>query len=375
MTEVGPKRNRLLWLLVLLCSGLVGCATLERSKGAIELAKSNPSLATCDCKIGSIASGKLAAEEETRLWLADEGGVHELLPDGQLRRVWKTPRFARLLRLEAADLDGDGISEWIVLYDTGRFRSHVLTWNGETWEASKPWAGFLRPVENEAGGVDLLGQAPGGRKFHAETVSLVHREGDGKLRAGERVGTLAGLPLYDFFWTGSPKKRLFVLVANGSITERDPRSPKAVLWRLDEKIVARPIEIRRQSRDMLGQSEDERVRFAPVPVVGLNAAGEEEVLVVTGPPVPVFAFENLRISAGGDARVFSVGPRGLDERVRSPLLGRDLSASWAGEALGRTLWIAAVWTKDGGGFSKPESRVFRLDPATGDPIDWENPAP
>jgi hypothetical protein len=372
---IGSKRNWGLWLLAFLSSGLIGCATLERSRGAIELAKSNPSLVTCDCKIGSITAGKLVADEPTRLWLADERGVHELQADGQLRRVWSTPRFARLLRLEAADLDGDGISEWVVLYDTGRFRSHVLSWNGETWEASKPWAGFLRPVENEAGGIDLLGQAPGGRKYHAETVSIVSREEDGKLRPGERVETLTGLPLYDFFWTGSPRERLFVLEANGSITERDPRSPKAVLWRLDERIVARPIEMERQSRDMLGQSEDERIRLAPVPVVGINAAGTEEVLVVSGPPVPVFAFENMRISGGGDVRLFSVGSRGLDERVRSPLLGLDLSASWAGEALGRTLWIAAVWTKDGGGFSKPESRVFRLDPATGDPIKWEDEAP
>ena len=360
---VCSRRRGLLLVLVLMGLQIGGCATLERRKGALDSARSNPSLSTCECKIVGISEGRLAA---------DELGVQELGPDGNLTRVWKVPRFTRLLRLEVADLDGDGVSEWIVLFDTGRFRSHVLRWSGAAWESSKPWAGFLRPSRGSDGSDILLGQAPGGRRFHAETISEVRLSDDGKLESGERIPALDRVFIYDFFWLPGATPRLFFLEENGSITERDPRSPQAVLWRHDERIVARPVELRRKSRDLLGEEEDERLRLAPPAVIQAgNDDGSTEVLLVTGPPTPMFAFENLRISGGGDVRVFAAGPRGLTERVRTPLLGLDVSATWVGEAHGRRLWLAAVWTKDAGGFTKPESRVFRFDLGTGNPIPWD----
>jgi len=343
---------------------LAGCATLKASRSA---AQSAPSFATCECKVVSLTAGRLAAGEEERLWVADEKRIQELAPDGSLKTVWEVPRFVRLLRLEAADLDGDGVSEWVVLYDTGRFRSHVLRWSGESWESSKPWAGFLRPVLGADGAVRLLGQSTSRIGFHAAHIVEVERKDDGGLAAGERVAVAPGGFLYDFFWVGGERPRLFVLEEDGSITERDPRSPSAVMWRSDERFVARPVEQRRSSRDMLGETEDDTVRLAPpVVVTQLNEGSDPEVLLVTGPPTPMFAFENFRIPGGGDVRVFALGQRGLEERARTPLLGLELSATWAGEIGGEVLWLGAVWTKDAGGFAKPESRIFRFEPASGD---------
>jgi len=294
----------------------------------------------------------------------------ELAPDGTLTEVWEVPRFARLLRLEAADLDGDGIVEWVVLYDTGRFRSHVLRWTGDSWESSKPWAGFLRPDAQAGEKTRLLGQSAGSGRFHGERIVEI-TEAEGKLVAGEQVVVAPGVFLYDFFWVPGERPRLFVLEEGGSISERDPRSPRAVLWRSEERIVARPLELRRSSRDMLGESTEDTIRFAP-PVVLAQWDDDPtpEVFLVTGPAVPMFAFENLRISGGGDVRVFDVGERGLQELVRTPLLGLDLSATWAGQFQGELLWIASVWMKDLGGFAKPESRLFRFNPSSGDPRAW-----
>jgi hypothetical protein len=222
------------------------------------------------------------------------------------------------------------------------------------------------------GSVQLLGQGSGGPRFHAEAVVEVALGADGKLTPGDRVSVVSGLFLYDFFWVPGDRPRLFVLEQDGSISERDPRSPSALLWRLPERIVARPLELRRSSRDMLGSVEESRVRLAPPVVVAqLDDGPEFEVLIVTGPPTPLFAFENLRIPRGGDVRIFEVGPRGLQERVRTPLLGLDLSATWAGEIADQVVWLGAVWTKDSGGFTKPESRVFRFDLASGDPRSWD----
>jgi hypothetical protein len=324
----------------------------------------------------SIASGSLAPGEAPRLWVADEKRIMELTTDGSMKTVWEVPRFVRLLRLEAADLNDDGVTEWVVLYDTGRFRSHVLRWTGTAWESSKPWPGFLRPVLQADGTLRLLGQSTGGSRFHADRIVEVSSEADDLLVAGGQVKVVPGVFLYDFFWVPGESPRLFVLEESGSITERDPRSPAAVLWRSAERIVARPLQLRRRARDMLGEVEDDTVRLTPpVVVTQWDGASGPVVLLVTGPPAPMFAFENLRIPGGGDVRVFDVGQRGLEERVRSPLLGLDLSATWAGQLGGELLWLAAVWTKDSGGFVQPESRIIRLDPATGDPRSADRSAP
>ncbi len=368
----GASAHVLRALAVLLVVQLAGCATLQRGRAALDSARAMPSLATCDCKVVSLAVGPLAVDEPPKLWVAEEKRVFELAPDGSLKVVWEVPRFARLLRLEAADLDGDGIVEWVVLYDTGRFRSHVLRWTGDSWESSKPWAGFLRPQAQAGGKTRLLGQsAAGGSNFHGERIVAVAEAGEGKLVAGDRVVVAPGVFLYDFFWVPGETPRLFVLEEDGSISERDPRSPRAVLWRSEERIVARPLELRRSSRDMLGESTEDTVRLAP-PVVLAQWDDDPtpEVFLVTGPAVPMFAFENLRISGGGDVRIFDVGERGLQEQVRTPLLGLDLSATWAGQFKGELLWVASVWMKDLGGFAKPESRLFRFDPASGDPRAW-----
>ena len=357
-------------LALLLVVQLAGCATLQRGRAALDSARTVPSLASCDCKVVSLAVGRLGVDETPRIWVAEEKRILELAPDGTLTEVWEVPRFARLLRLEAADLDGDGIVEWVVLYDTGRFRSHVLRWTGDSWESSKPWAGFLRPDAQAGEKTRLLGQSAGSGRFHGERIVEI-TEAEGKLVAGEQVVVAPGVFLYDFFWVPGERPRLFVLEEGGSISERDPRSPRAVLWRSEERIVARPLELRRSSRDMLGESTEDTIRFAP-PVVLAQWDDDPtpEVFLVTGPAVPMFAFENLRISGGGDVRVFDVGERGLQELVRTPLLGLDLSATWAGQFQGELLWIASVWMKDLGGFAKPESRLFRFNPSSGDPRAW-----
>lgn len=357
---------------LLLVLQLAGCATLQRGRAALDTARAVPSLSIFDSKIVSLAVGTLAADETPRIWVAEEKRILEFEPGGSLKVVWEVPRFARLLRLEAADLDGDGVVEWILLYDTGRFRSHVLRWNGESWESSRAWPGFLRPQAQAGGKTKLLGQSAGGNRFHGERIVEVAETGEGKLVAGDRVVVAPGVFLYDFFWVPGEHPRLFVLEESGSISERDPRSPRAVLWRSEERIVARPLELRRSSRDMLGESTENTVRLAP-PVVLAQWDDDPtpEVFLVTGPAVPMFAFENLKLSGGGDVRVFEVGERGLTEQVRTPLLGLDLSATWAGQYKGELLWLGSVWMKDLGGFSKPESRLFRFAPASGDPRAWD----
>jgi len=298
--------------------------------------------------------------------MADARGVHTLSADGEAERTWNAPRFTELLRFEAADLDGDGLSEWVVLLDSGRFRSHVVRWDGTQWQMSKPWPGFLRPLVGPGGALRLAGQkSSAARPFQGPVVEVLLGE-EGALDPGDPLSAPPDTPLYDFFWVSGESDRLFVLEEDGSITERDPRSPSAALWRSEERVVARPIEVEREVRGLLGDDREQKIRLAPrVSLTQLDEDAEPEVLIVTGPPVPTIAFENLRIFSGGDVRAYDVARRGLEELHRSPLLGRAMAAAQPWRLGDADVWVAAVWTRLAGGFSRPESRVFVLDPKTG----------
>lgn len=373
----GPwgRRDGLCAVLLLLPL-VLGCASLQRARGASQAAQEAPSLSTCSCLVVSLASGHLGPDSPEQLWMADERSVHRVGTDGSLEELWTAPRFSRVLRLEAADLDGDGRSEWVVLLDTGRFRSHVLRWDGAAWQPSRPWAGFLRPVRDREGTLQLLGQGSGGaRPFSGEIVE-VSMDAEGALSGGSPVEAPPEVLLYDYFWLPGEQARLFVLEEDGGITERDPRSPAAVLWRSEERVVARPVEVEREVRDLLGDLREQHFRLAPPPrLVQLDQDPELELLLVTGPPRPKVAFENLRLAGGGDVRALDPAARGLVELHRTPLLGRFLSSVWAGAWEGREVWLAAVWTRDAGGFVRPESRVFLFDPSTGNLVPPKAAAP
>ena len=90
-------------------------------------------------------------------------------------------------------------------------------------------------------------------------------------------------------------------------------------------------------------------------------------LIVGGVHNPVAVLQNLRVWQGGDVRLYEATSRGLQEVRRTPLLGRAVVAATPWNVTPTdTVWAAAVWTKPAGGMTKPESRVFLFDPATGD---------
>ena len=132
--------------------------------------------------------------------------------------------------------------------------------------------------------------------------------------------------------------------------------------------MGRPIEVERTYRDLLGDESEATLRLAPpVRRAELDETGAVGALMVGGTHTPVVVFQNLRVFQGGDLRLMKPTSRGLEEVRRSPLLGRAMvaAAQWR-ISEDHTVWAAVVWTKNGGGFTKPESRVFLLDPATGD---------
>lgn len=356
---------------LLLLVVVAGCAHAQSAQdtalGAVELYQGRV------LAVG-IAAGRDGADQPQKLWLAEERGVHELGPEGAVQ-VWKPPRFTRILRLQAADLDGDGADEWVVLIDQGRMRSLIVGVGPEgRTTLGRPWNGWLRPVQRADGSWELVGQRSGGERSFRGPNKRVTLQADGSLLEGERLDLPPNLAVYDWFEVPEPpseegeepRLRLFSVEESGKLVERDPRSPRAITWRGDERVAGRIVEATRVSQSMLGDEEELVVRLLP-PVAAADADGRPGVLLVGGTQTPVAVLRGLRIFQGGDVRLLVPDDRGLREVRRTPLVGRAVVAAttWEIEP-GRTVWAAAVWMKVAGGFERPESRVFLFDPATGD---------
>jgi len=368
---VNLARSVLASLVLALCGAAVAGCAHDRGAVARDLALAGQALWVDDVSVVGLDSGLDAPGGAEQLWLAEGKGVHRLGADGTSELAWRPPRFARIIRFEAADLDADGIDEWVVVMDHGRIRSVVVGLvDGERVVLGRPWNGFLRPVVGPDGAARVEGQRAGGDAPFRGPVIAVERAGD-RWSAGEPTGLPASVSLFDFAWLPGVEDRparLFSFDAAGFLEERDARSPRAIIWRSADRFVGRPIELDRDYRNMLGEEQGVTLRLAPpTSLVDEDGDGASELLMVGGTQTPVVVFENLRLYQGGDVRLLAAAARGAEEVRRSPLLGRAMVAvcPWSPDPDTR-VWAAAVWTRLGSGFVRPESRVFLLDPATGD---------
>lgn len=347
---------------------VAGCAA---TREAVERARSGDAYAVLPSAAVGLMTGRDRPDGPDVLWIADEGGVHRIQAAAAPELVWKAPRFTTIQHAEAADLDGDGSTEWIVVLDAGRIRSEVIGWDGATrTRIGNPYFGFARPAPGHAeAGTVLLQKAGGDRPFWGP-VHLGRFDG-GIAEVREVLDLHDGSALFDLFWTPSAEGgRLFAGEANGQLSERRRDRPRDVVWRSEDRPWGRPVVHAREYRDLLGETRAEGVGFATAPVLAdLDGDGAAELWIAGHPLPPVRVFESITGLPGGDVRRLDAAARGLVERVRSPLVGRAIVgiAPWRhGE---RPVIAAAVWTRLAGGFERPETRVLLFDPATGDPIE------
>lgn len=344
---------------------LIGCAG-GRPQVAQELALAGDALFVGDVLATGLVTGRDTPDGPELLWLADDHGVQTLTKDGTTEGVWKPPRFSRLLRIEAADLDADGVDEWVVLLDHGHMRSLIVDVDesGARVQDGKPFSGYLRPLVDATGAVGLVGQRAGADAPFRGQVTHVERTPDGKWKAGESLGFPPDVTVYDFFVLpgGEAGGRLFGADDGGRLIERDPRTPRSVTWRSDDRVAGRPLEIERSYQNLLGESEEASMGLLP-PVTLVEGGA----LIVGGVHNPVAVLRNLRVWPGGDVRLYAPAARGLEEVRRTPVLGRAVVAATSWNVTPTdTVWAAAVWTRPAGGMTRPESRVFLFNPATGD---------
>ncbi|HCP47985.1 MAG TPA: hypothetical protein DIU15_18235 [Deltaproteobacteria bacterium] len=349
---------------------LVGCAH-GAATAARDLAMSQDALWSCRCAATSIATGIDGAGGAPKLWVAANNKVFEVSADGEATEVWSSPRFSRILRLEAADLDQDGSDEWVVLLDTGRMRSRVVALrDGVRVLVGKPWNGYLRPLRGPSGELTLVGQRTGGDRPFLGPVFGVEVAADLSLKSGASLGLPRDFPLFDFFWlpgVGEQGARLFSLESNGLLAERNAVSPTQVLWLSDARFVARPLQVEREYRGMLGDYRDGVVDFAPPVVLSGGGDQPDRAYVVSQPPRGPVVVEGFMLPRGGDARVLEPAPRGLSELARTPLMGRAVAgvAVWKPEPH-EEVGAALVWTRLSGGVVAPETRLLLFDLTTGD---------
>jgi hypothetical protein len=338
---------------------VAGCAHREAARG---LASSTEAVFDWPGVGVAIETGRVERGGPERLWVADDRSIWELGPGSPPREVLRLRGFADLVRFQAADLDGDGVSEWLLTDRAPRTRTRVFAHREGAWAPrGRPYWGWVR-VE----GASLSAQRAGGDGPFAGPVRDARWDGTAVVEGAPRGGPDT-LGIFDTFVVPAEPTRLFAIEWTGHLSERDPRTPVASLWRADARTVARPIEIEADSTTLLGEPIDGTVAL-PAPVRVVPRGDGWDVLVVSGPTNPVPVLPSLRVLQGGDVRAYSPQPgRGLAERVRTPLLGVAVAAMTPfATADGRNLWALLVWTRDPGGFLPPRSRVLLCDPETGD---------
>lgn len=350
----------------LLLGSAWGCAA---TREAVDRARSGAAYAVHPGAAVGLFSGRDHAEGPAALWLVDERGVYSL-GGAAPTLVWKAPRFATVLHGEAADLDGDGVTEWIVVLDAGRIRSEVIGLkDGARVRVGAPWFGYARPALGMPDPGLLLVQKAGGDRPFWGPPSFARWTAEG-IEPAAAISVQDGVSLFDLFWLPvDGRSRLFTGEQSGQIAERHHERTKEVLWRSEDRPWGRPVVLDREYRDLLGETREEGVGLATAPLVGdLDGDNVAEVWIAGHPLPPVRMFESLTGLPGGDVRRLDAASRGLDERIRSALVGRAIVGVAAIEHGGRTVIAAAVWTRLRGGFERPETRVLLFDPVTGDQL-------
>jgi hypothetical protein len=361
------------------CAHRVGSASVAR-----ELGSSTDALWRCDCEATGLAAGRDAPDGPIRLWVAAGREILGIDPSsGAAELLWEAPRFSRIVRLEAADLDADGADEWLVTLDAGAIRSEIVgVVESRRASVGKPFSGWLRADVSADGQPRLLGQRAGSDAPFRGAIFGVQLDVNGRLVPGPPVGFPDSVFVLDVFSVpgadSGSAARLFTIEAGGQVAERDPRSPRAQVWRSDTRFVGRPVELRREYRDLLDETRTEPLGLPPPPLVAdLDGEGTLEVLMPSGGPVPIPILEGIRVLPGGDLRLVVPVAGGLADGRRTPLIG--LAA--VGAALGPPgpdglrPWAGLFWTRGGGGLAKPESKVFLFDSASGNLLALPSSAP
>jgi hypothetical protein len=351
---------------ILFIAFVLGCAHTQE---AVERARGVEPLAVFPEEIHSLTHGVGGTEDESVLWAASATRVWELAPGAPPREAWKAPRFARILHLEAAQLDDDVTSEWVVVLDAGRVRGEIVDAQGGVRVSGKPWYGFLRPVD-DGGKARLIGQKAGGDRPFWGPIQWIDRAADGTLTHQGDIGVPDTVSLFDLHPTSTSKgPRWLAWEQSGQLAERNPARPRDVTWRGDDRPVGRPVAVDRSYTNLLGEERAEALTISPAPDArDLDGDGTPEILVAGNPSPPVRIMENLLALQGGDVRLYAWKERGLTELARSPLVGRAVVGVAHWRCADRPVWVAAVWTRLSGGFVPAETRLLTFDPTTGDPI-------
>lgn len=344
---------------------LCACAHTQE---AVERARDQGALVTLGEEIHSLAHGRDGGPEDV-LWAASPGAVWAIDGAGQAAVVWSPPRFTRILHLEAAQLDDDAPTEWVVILDGGRIRSEVVEWDGVRKITGKPWFGFARPAwDGEK--TRLLGQKAGGERPFWGHIEWLDRDGDGALVPSSDLGVQDSVNLFEVHpGASSGGMRILAFEPSGQLAERSAQRPKDVLWRSDDRPVGRPVVADRSYTNLLGEERGEVLSIPPPPEwADLDGDGALDLLVAGNPGPPVRVFENLLALQGGDLRFYQWKERGVLEVRRTQLVGRAVTGVAAWTWRGRPVWVAAVWTRLRGGFAPAETRLLLFDPATGEAL-------
>jgi TolB-like protein len=277
--------------------------------------------------------------------LVDAGGI----TDG--------PKYARVVALNLADLNGNGRAEVYVSASSGNGpSSYAVEWNGKTFVRlfdRQRW--YIRPIVLPGQGLILAGQLAGNEGPVNPAIYKLAQK-DGKLQRGEKLAVPEEVNLYDFVmgdFTGDGQVEIAVQTQQRELLLYTRQGD--VLWRGSGKYGF----TRRFIGEASGVASDQPANFQVLTRLvarDLDRDGRPELVVMKNPDGLSASLKTIGSFTGGSIDVMHWNGVTFEEQWSSGEIGSYLATFQVNDA-GSRLYLGLVSKKSGTLFKALRSAV------------------
>lgn len=266
---------------VLAIGGVVPVAGLP---GRPEMISRSQSL---DLEVQDLDVGDLFGDGSQVVVMAEEHQLHAYRQEGnklvEAGKIPAPPKFARVVAVNLADLNGNGRAElYVSTISDNKPYSYIVEWDGKGFVAlgeKQPW--HLRPVNLPGRGLVLVGQQAEDDRPVREGLYVLSLA-DGKLTAGEKLAVPDSVNLFEFImgdFNGDSQNEVAAVDDGGVLSLYG--ADGEVLWRGSDTYAHTVRYIGKAS----GAVDDKTSRNVPSRLIAadVNGDGRPELVVMKNP--------------------------------------------------------------------------------------------
>ncbi|MEN8134478.1 MAG: hypothetical protein ABFS18_02925 [Thermodesulfobacteriota bacterium] len=318
-----------------------------------------------DMEVQVMDVGDVFGDGDEVLVLAEKQKISFYRQEGNLLvgagAITDGPKFARVVALNLADLNGNGRAEVYVSASSGNGpSSYAIEWNGESFVRlfdRQRW--YVRPLELPGQGFVLAGQQAGSEgPVNPGIYKLTHE--DGKLQKGGNLGVPEEVNLYDFVmadFTGDGQTEIAVQTQERELLLYNREGD--VLWRGRGKYGF----TRRFIGEASGVISDQPTNFQVLTRLvarDVDRDGRPELIAMKDPEGLGASLKTVGSFTGGAINIMRWNGVTFDEQWSSSEIGSYL-ATFQVNGAGSRLYLGLVSKKAGLLFSSYQSVVAGFD--------------